>query len=59
MDEQWPKEGMPSLEEVQRWQQQMHECLRACIEYVQTADGLDHVLRIAEAERHYERLGLL
>jgi hypothetical protein len=59
MNEHKPKESLPSLEEVRKWRRMMHECLPACVQYSQTAEGLSHILRLAEAQRRYEKLGLL
>lgn len=59
MSEHKPKESLPSLEEVRKWRRMMHECLSACVQYSQTAEGLSHILRLAEAQRRYEKLGLL
>ncbi len=51
--------GFPSLEEVREWRRLMDESEDHCMRYSMSAEGLDHILRMAEAERHYEKLGLL
>jgi hypothetical protein len=51
--------AFPSLEEVREWRRLMDESEDHCIRYSMSAEGLDHILRMAEAERHYGKLGLL
>ncbi len=51
--------GFPSLEEVREWRLLMDESQDRCVWYSMSAEGLNHILRMAEAERHYEKLGLL
>jgi hypothetical protein len=59
MSEHKPKYDLPSLEEVQKWRRLLYECRNACVQYIQSAEGFNHILRVAEAQRHYEKLGLL
>ncbi len=51
--------GFPSLEEVLEWRRLMNESTDVCVKYSLSAEGFDHILRIAEAERYYEKMGLL
>ncbi len=51
--------GFPSLEEVRKWRRMMDESEEHCLRYSMSAEGLDHILRLAEAERYYEKQGLL
>jgi hypothetical protein len=51
--------GFPSLEEVREWRRMMDESEDYCLKYSMSAEGFDHILRMAEAERYYEQLGLL
>jgi hypothetical protein len=59
MSEHKPKQDLPSLEEVRRWRRLFYDCRIACVEYIQSAEGFNHILRLAEAHRRYEKLGLL
>ena len=45
--------GLPSLEEVREWRRLMDESEDHCLRYSMSADGFDHILRMAEAERFY------
>jgi hypothetical protein len=54
-----PKQDLPSLEEVRRWRRLFYDCRIACVEYIQSAEGFNHILRLAEAYRRYEKLGQL
>ena len=51
--------GFPSLEEVREWRRLMDESQDYCVKYSMSAEGLDYILRMAEAERYYENQGLL
>jgi hypothetical protein len=51
--------GLPPLEEVRKWRRLMDEYEDRCLRYSMSAKGFDHILRMAEAERVYERRGLL
>ncbi len=51
--------GFPSLEEVREWRRLMDETADHCLRYSMSAEGLDRILRLAEAERYYEKMGLL
>jgi hypothetical protein len=50
---------LPPLEEVRKWRRLMDEYEDRCLRYSMSAKGFDHILRMAEAERVYERRGLL
>jgi hypothetical protein len=51
--------GLPSLEEVRQWRRLMDDSEDHCLKYSMSAEGFDHILRMAEAERFYEKQGLL
>jgi hypothetical protein len=51
--------GLPSLEEVREWRRKMDEAQEHCVAYSLSAEGFDYILRMAEAERYYEKQGLL
>jgi hypothetical protein len=51
--------GFPSLDEVREWRRLMDESEEHCLKYSLSPEGLDHILRMAEAERYYEKQGLL
>jgi hypothetical protein len=53
------KQNLPSLEEVREWRRLMEVSHDRCVQYSMTAEGLNHILLLAEAERHYQKLGLL
>ena len=54
-----PAQDLPSLEEVREWRRLMEVSHDRCVQYSMSAEGFSRILLLAEAERHYEKLGLL
>jgi hypothetical protein len=59
IDDEEPAQEMPTVEEVREWREAKNEAASRGILITSNGAGIAYGFRMAEAEKHYEALGLL